>query len=104
MGSPTVKKSAAVTNVVSALDARTQLGQILRRVKNNNERFVIDRRGEPQAVIMSLNDYIDAIAPPPAWLKRLWTASERRGTDRLSMRQINQEIATARRETRKRSR
>lgn len=99
-----MKKSAAVTNVVSALDARTQLGQILRRVKNNNERFVIDRRGEPQAVIMSLNDYIDAIAPPPAWLKRLWTASERRGTDRLSMRQINREIATARRETRKRSR
>ena len=99
-----MKKSAAVTNVVSALDARTQLGQILRRVKDNNERFVIDRRGEPQAVIMSLNDYIDAIAPPPAWLKRLWTASERRGTDRLSMRQINAEIATARRETRKRSR
>jgi len=99
-----VKKSTAVTNVVSALDARTQLGQILRRVKDNNERFVIDRRGEPQAVIMSLNDYIDAIAPPPAWLKRLWTASERRGTDRLSMRQINAEIATARRETRKRSR
>ena len=99
-----MKKSTAVTNVVSALDARTQLGQILRRVKDNNERFVIDRRGEPQAVIMSLNDYIDAIAPPPAWLKRLWTASERRGTDRLSMRQINAEIATARRETRKRSR
>lgn len=99
-----MKKSTAVTNVVSALDARTQLGQILRRVKDNNERFVIDRRGEPQAVIMSLNDYIDAIAPPPAWLKRLWTASERRDTDRLSMRQINAEIATARRETRKRSR
>jgi len=40
-----VKKSTAVTNIVSALDARTQLGQILRRVKNNGERFVIDRRG-----------------------------------------------------------
>lgn len=99
-----MKKPAAVANVVSALDARTQLGQILKRVKNNNERFVIDRRGEPQAVIMSLADYIDAIAPPPAWLKRLWSASERRGTDRLSMRQINAEIATVRRETRKRSR
>jgi prevent-host-death family protein len=99
-----VKKSTEVTNIVSALDARTQLGQILRRVKNNRERFVIDRRGEPQAVIMSLDDYIDAIAPPPAWLKRLWAASERRGTNRLSMRQINAEIAAARREVRKRSR
>jgi prevent-host-death family protein len=99
-----VKKLTEVTNVVSALDARTQLGQILRRVKNNRERFVIDRRGEPQAVIMSLEDYVEAIAPPPAWLKRLWAASERRGTDRLSMRQINAEIAAARREVRKRSR
>lgn len=99
-----MKKSTAITNIVSALDARTQLGQILRRVKNNRERFVIDRRGEPQAVIMSLDDYIDAIAPPPAWLKKLWVASERRGTDRLSMRQINAEIATVRRKVRKRSR
>lgn len=99
-----MKKSTAVTSVVSALDARTQLGQILRRVKNNGERFVIDRRGEPQAVIMSVDDYIDAIAPPPAWLKKLWAASERRGTDRLSMRQINAEIAAVRREVRKRSR
>src|SRR5438093_10989535 len=99
-----MKKSTAVTNIVSALDARTQFGQILRRVKNNNERFVIDRRGEPQAVIMSLDDYIDAIAPPPAWLKRVWSASERRGTDRLSMRQVNPEITAVRRETRKRSR
>ena len=99
-----MKKSTAVTNIVSALDARTQLGQILRRVKNNGERFVIDRRGEPQAVIMSLGDYIDALAPSPAWLKRLGAASERRGTDRLSMRQINAEIATVRREVRKRSR
>ena len=99
-----MKKSTAVTNIVSALDARTQLGQILRRVKNNGERFVIDRRGEPQAVIMSLGDYIDAIAPSPAWLRRLAAASERRRTVRLSMRQINAEIATVRREARKRSR
>ena len=99
-----MKKSTTVTNIVSALDARTQLGQILRRVKNNGERFVIDRRGEPQAVIMSLGDYVDALAPSPASLKKLGAASERRGTDRLSLRQINAEIATVRREVRKRSR
>ena len=99
-----MKKSAGVTHIVSALDARTQFGQILRRVKHNRERFVIDRRGEPQAVILSLDDYIDAIAPPPAWLRKLWAASERRGTDRLSMRQITTEIASVRREVRKRSR
>jgi hypothetical protein len=29
-------------NVVSALTARTQFGQIIRRVKERNERFVVD--------------------------------------------------------------
>jgi prevent-host-death family protein len=90
-----------MTNVVSALTARTQLGQILKRVKKNNERFVVDRRGEPQAVIMSMEDYIQTMAPPPGWLKGIWNASERRGASQLTMRQINTEIATVRREVRK---
>ena len=38
-----VGKTSAMPNVVSALSARTQLGQILRRVKTKNERFVVDR-------------------------------------------------------------
>ena len=90
-----------MTNVVSALTARTQLGQILKRVKKNDERFVVDRRGEPQAVIMSMKDYVQTMAPPPAWLKSVWAASERRQTSQLTMREINAEIAAARREMRK---
>ena len=93
-------KTSTMPNVVSALTARTQLGQILKRVKTKNERFVVDRRGEPQAVIMSLSDYVDLAAPAPAWLKRLGRASERRGTARLSMRQIDAEIRAYRCELR----
>lgn len=89
-----------MSKVVSALTARTQFGQILRRVKNNNERFVIDRRGEPQAIIMSLPDYVDAIAPEPDWLKKIRSASKRRGTDRLTMREIDGIVADTRRELR----
>ena len=85
-------------NVVSALTARTQFGQIIRRVKEKNERFVVDRRGEPQGVIMSIKDYVDTIAPSPAWLKDIQAASTHRGTAKLTMRQIDAEIAAARRE------
>ena len=99
-----MKKSAAMTTVVSAVEARIQFGQLLRRVKNNNERFVIDRRGEPQAIIMSLDDYIDAIAPEPNWLRKIGEASKRRGTDKLTMREINVEIAAARRQAATRAR
>jgi hypothetical protein len=38
----------------SALTARTQFGQILRRVKQKNERFLVGRRGEPQAIIIGI--------------------------------------------------
>jgi prevent-host-death family protein len=90
-----------MTNIVSALTARTQLGQILKRATRNNERFVVDRRGQPSVVIMSIKDYVDAIAPPPQWLKDIQGASKRRGTHKLSMRQINAEIAAARHQEQK---
>ena len=99
-----IRKSASATNVVSAVEARTQFGQLLRRVTKNSERFVIDRRGEPQAIIMSLDDYIDAIAPEPNWLTKIGEASKRRGTDKLTMRSIGVEIAAARRQMATRAR
>jgi len=90
-----------MTNVISALTARTQFGQILRRVRQKNERFLVDRRGEPQAIIMSIDDYIDTFAPTPAWLKAIGAEAKRKGLNKLTMRQIDAEIAAARRERRK---
>ena len=40
-------KPKLVANILPALTARTQLGQILKRVPHNNKRYVIDRLGEP---------------------------------------------------------
>jgi hypothetical protein len=77
------------------------LGQIIKRATENNERFVIDRRGDPSVIIMSLRDYVDTIAPAPQWLKDIQTASKRRGTGKLSMRQINSVIAAVRNQPKK---
>lgn len=86
----------STSTVVSALTARTQLGQILQRVKTRNERFIIGRRGQPQAVVMSIDDYIDTVAPAPDWLKSSWAESKKNGTDKLPMREIDREIAEVR--------
>ena len=59
-----------MTNIVSELTARTQLAQILPWATKNNERFVVDRRGEPSVIIMSIKDYVDTIAPAPKWSGR----------------------------------
>jgi prevent-host-death family protein len=87
-----------MTNIVSALTARTQLGQIIKRASEKNERFVVGRRGDPKVIIMGLRDYIDTIAPPPDWLKKSWKEAKRKGLDQLTMRDINAEIATHRKE------
>lgn len=93
-----------MTNVVSALTARTRLGQIIKRATQKNERFVVDRRGEPTVVIMSMKDYIDSIVPTPEWLSKIHDASKRRGTDKLTVSQISSIVTEARREHSKKSR
>ena len=90
-----------MTNVISALTARTQLGQVLRRTAQNNERFVVERRGQPSVIILSIKDYIDTMAPTPEWLKQIGAEAKKKGLNKLSMRQIDAEISAARKERRK---
>lgn len=86
--------------VVSALDARTQLGQIMRRAKTSKERFVVDKRGEPQVVIIGIDDFIKNIAPETDVLAAIRSDAKHKGRDKLSMRAIDREIGAYRREKR----
>src|SRR5271166_3890315 len=98
-GGFTIKpQSKPMTRVVSALTARTQFGQIMKRAGQRNERFVVDRRGQPSVVIMSITDYIDTVAPAPEWLTQIGAEAKRKGLNKLTMRQIDAEIAAARNE------
>src|SRR5579862_3763715 len=81
---------------VDAHIARTQLGQIMDRAVEHNERFVVERRGEPAVVIMSVKDYIRTTSPPPDWLKKAWNGAKRRGLDKLTPIDIDAEIAAYR--------
>ncbi len=86
--------------VISALAARTQFGQIMRRAGQRQERFLVDKRGEPQVVIMGVKDFLKTIAPEPEVLAAIGAEARRNKTDRLSLGQINREIAAYRKERR----
>lgn len=86
--------------VIPALTARTQFGQIIKRAREKNERFLVDRRGEPAVLIMSVKDYVNTIAPAPDFLKELWAEVKRKGLDTLTIREIEAEIKAYRRERR----
>jgi prevent-host-death family protein len=84
-------------NIISALTARTQFGQILKRAGEGDERFLVDRRGEPSVIIMSVRDYIKNIAPAPEAYKATREEAKRKGVNSVSMREIDREIAAVRR-------
>lgn len=83
--------------VVSALRARTHFGKLLQRVEAESRSLVIEKRGTPRAVILSIRDYVRLAAPEPEVLRHLGEESRRRATDRLTSRQIDQVIRLTRR-------
>jgi prevent-host-death family protein len=91
------------TKKVSALTARTQFGQIMDRAVERQERFLVDRRGEPAVIIMSVDDYLKTIAPEDAVLREIRDHARRAGLDKLTMEDIDAEIAAYRREKRTKS-
>ena len=82
---------------IDAHVASTQFGQMMDLATRNNERFVVDRRGEPAVVIMSVQDFIRTAAPPPDWLQKAWTGARQRGLEALPPEAIAAEITAHRR-------
>ena len=82
--------------VVSALRARANFGKLLRQVEDERRSLVIEKRGTPKAVLLSIRDYVRLAAPEPEVLRVIGAESHRKGTDKLTSRHIDQEIKAAR--------
>jgi prevent-host-death family protein len=90
------------TIVVSALRARANFGKLLSRVEDERRSLVIEKRGTPKAVLLSIQDYVRLAAPEPEVLRVIGEESRRKGTDKLSSRQIDQVIKATRSQKSKR--
>jgi prevent-host-death family protein len=84
------------TIVVSALRARANFGKLLRRVEDERRSLVIEKRGTPKAVLLSIRDYVKLAAPEPEVLRVIGEESERKGTSVLTARRIEQVIKASR--------
>ena len=87
--------------VVTALDARTNFGKLLRRVENDGQSVVIEKRGRPRAVLLSIRDYVRLAVPEPEVLRAIGMESKRKGTNRLNTAQIDRIVKTARKSKRR---
>lgn len=93
-----------MTRRITAATARTRFGQIIDRAVDRNERFLVERNGEPSVLIISVADFIRTVAPPPKWLMDIQDEARRKGVDKLALPEIDAEIKAARRDRRKRHR
>ena len=84
--------------VINAIDVRAQLGKLLDRVENEGRSLVIQKRGSPRAVLLSIRDYVRLATPEPEILRVIGEESKRKRTDKLSDRQIDRVIRAARRQ------
>jgi prevent-host-death family protein len=100
MASLTTDKNGTI--VVSALRARANFGKLLRRVEDERRSLVIEKRGTPKAVLLSIRDYVKLAAPEPEVLRVIGEESEGKGTTTLTARQIEQVIKASRTERSKR--
>ena len=82
--------------VVSALRARTHFGRLLRQVEEERHSLVIEKRGTPRAVLLSIRDYVRLATPEPEVLKLIGEESKEKGTDNLSSEQIDRIIRATR--------
>ncbi len=100
MGTTTTGKGDTI--VVSALRARANFGKLLSRVEDERRSLVIEKRGTPRAVLLSIRDYVKLAAPEPEILRIIGEESERSRTNTLTSRQIDQVIKAARAHKKKR--
>jgi prevent-host-death family protein len=91
-----IRTEKSDTIVVSALQVRTNFGKLLRQVAEERRSFVIEKRGTPKAVLLSIRDYVRLAAPEPEVLRLIGDESRSKGTNKLSSRQIDQVIKAAR--------
>jgi prevent-host-death family protein len=93
------RAASAMPKSITALAARTQFGQIMRRASGKKqERFIVEKRGEPTVVILGIEDFLKTIAPEPNVLAAIRADSRKNKTDKLSMREIDREISAYRKE------
>jgi prevent-host-death family protein len=93
---PALKTARNNGIVVSALHARSNFGQLLRRVEKDSRGLVIAKRGIPRAILLSIRDYVRLASPEPEVLRAIGEESKQKGTASLTSVQIDRIIKAAR--------
>lgn len=82
--------------VVTALAARSNFGKLLQRIEEEGRSVVIEKRGRPRAILLSIRNYVRLALPEPEVLRIIGEESHSKGTNKQSARQVDRVIQAAR--------
>jgi len=86
----------AKKTVISALRARSNFDKLLNQLDKEPGSILIEKRGTPRAVLLSIRDYVRLAAPEPEILRIIGEESKKRGTDKMTDEEIDRIIKAAR--------
>src|ERR1700676_1735337 len=89
-----------MTKVISTTKASAQLEQLIRKANQEKTHFIVGKPGEVAGVLVGMQAYIRTLAQEPKVLTVIGEQSKKKDTNKLTMRQIDREIAAYRKEKR----
>lgn len=87
------------TQIIGLDQARQQLSGLVNSLDRGQLRYFVSSRGRPKAVLMSISDYLMTILRQKraSVVVELQLESKSKGLDKITPREIQREIRTARR-------
>ncbi len=100
-----VEQDAAPMRVIGLDEARKNLSKIVQEANAGKTRYLLSARGKPKAVMIGVEDYLRNVLKRDRLtvIAEIQLEAKARGLDKLTMREIDKEIGTARRERSRRS-
>lgn len=92
-------RKAKVTSRLSVVKARDQFEQLVDRAGGDGERFFVGKRGGPRVVIIGEREYLSGFASDREFIAMSRAAAVKRGANKITPREIDEEIAAYRRES-----
>jgi Arc/MetJ-type ribon-helix-helix transcriptional regulator len=92
------------TTKVYSITMPPEMGKQVERLARKENRTMSElvrealRRYQQQPAILDVREYIRQLAPTPPAFRAIRQDARRKGADKLTMRQIDQEVATVRRQ------
>lgn len=100
-----LEQEATPMRIIGLDEARKNLSKIVQEATTGKTRYLLGTRGKPKAVLIGVEDYLRNVLKRDrlSVIAEIQLEAKAKGFDKLTMREIDQEIRAARKERSRRS-